>query len=380
MVAGGRGVRAQTDIPKQYACLGGRPILRRTLEAIAAHPQIDAVLCVIGEPDLAAYADASAGVPKLLPPVTGGRSRQASVRAGLEALAAKAPQKVLIHDAARPFISHKTLTALLETLDHAEGAIAALPVADTLKRQSTAGGIDATVPRDGLWRAATPQGFRFETILNAHRSAEPDAATDDAALLEAENIHVALIPDDPRNFKITYKEDFALAESLIAATRETRTGFGFDVHAFEPGDAVILGGVTIPHSAKLKGHSDADVVLHALCDAIFGGLALGDIGTFFPPSDEKWRGAPSDLFAKAAMAKVAAAGATLVHVDLTIIAEAPKIGPHRDAMRERIADILSLEGDRISVKATTTEGLGFTGRREGIACQAVVTLSVERDS
>ncbi len=376
IVAGGRGSRARIGKPKQYAELGGVPLLRRTVMAFTQHPDIRHVLVVIGEDDAARYEKAVAGLDGLLPPTVGGADRQASVHAGLEALAPHGATHVLIHDGARAFVSPQTIRGVMESLYEAEGAIAALPVADTLKRAGASGGIDATVSRDGLWRAQTPQGFRFETILNAHREAPKGSATDDASLLEALGIHVALVPDEPMNMKLTYKEDFALANRLLGGANETRTGLGYDVHAFEEGDAVILGGVTIPHTHKLKGHSDADVALHALADAIYGALGAGDIGHHFPPSDPQWKGAPSRVFLEHAGRLVRDQGGVISNVDVTLICEAPKIGPHRDAMVVSIAEILSVDRARVSVKATTSEKLGFTGRGEGIACQAMAALSL----
>ena len=374
VVAGGRGTRARTGRPKQYALLGGETVLRRTLRALARHPRIDAVLTVIGEGDRELYDEAAKDLPKLLPPAIGGDCRQASVRNGLRALKDLAPHQVLIHDGARPFISPETISGVIEALYQAEGAIAALPVSDTLKRANDAMGIEETVSREDLWRAQTPQGFRYEAILTVHEDAEDGTATDDASLMEQRGIHVAIVPDRPTNIKLTYKEDFDLAELLLSGANETRIGQGFDVHGFEDGDAVILGGVSIPYTQKLKGHSDADVVLHALTDALLGAIGDGDIGTHFPPSDEKWRGAASHLFVEHAMKLVREAGGDIMNADITVIAEAPKVGPHREAIRERIAGMLGTDLSRISVKATTTEGLGFTGRREGIACQAMVSV------
>lgn len=374
VVAGGRGTRAATKTPKQYLPLGGEMLLTHSLRAFATHPAIAAVQAVIAPENADLYAQAAAGLPNLLPPVFGGESRQASVANGLAAIEEAGPARVLIHDGARPFVSTHTISAVIEALSVAEGAIAAQPVSDTLKRQSAAGGIDATVARDGLWRAQTPQGFRYETILAAHRSAPAEGATDDASLLEADGIHVALVPDEPTNFKLTYKEDFALAEQLLAGSMETRTGLGYDVHRFEEGDLVTLGGVDIPHTHRLKGHSDADVALHALTDALYGALAAGDIGQHFPPSDPQWRGAPSHTFLDHAVGLVRQRGGQVVNLDLTLICEAPKIGPHREAMAARIAEICGISASRVAVKATTTEGLGFAGRQEGIAAQAVATI------
>ncbi len=374
IVAGGKGTRARIGQPKQYAHVGGVPLLRRTVAAFTAHPKIDAVRVVIGEDDRDLYEAAVAGLEKLLPPVTGGAERQSSVFNGLRSLTDVAPEQVLIHDGARPFVAAGTITNVLDALQTAPGAIAALPVSDTLKKTDSAGGIERTVDREGLWRAQTPQGFRYETIWAAHQDAEPNTATDDASLLEGRDQHVALVPDEPTNIKLTYKEDFALAEMLLAANSETRVGYGYDVHAFEDGDRVILGGIEIPHTHKLKGHSDADAALHALTDALYGTIGAGDIGLHFPPSDEQWRGAPSDVFLRHAAEMVRAKGGEIVNCDITIICEAPKIGPHRERIEASITEILGLSEGRVSVKATTTEKLGFAGRREGLAAQAVATV------
>ncbi|WP_031550853.1 bifunctional 2-C-methyl-D-erythritol 4-phosphate cytidylyltransferase/2-C-methyl-D-erythritol 2,4-cyclodiphosphate synthase [Parvularcula oceani] len=370
IVAAGRGARAGGGGPKQYRLLDGRPVLTRTMELFARHPRIDRVLAVIHPEDEAAFEAACPGADY----VHGGADRQASVRLGLEALAGDPPDRVLIHDGARPFVGPATIGAVIDALDRHEGALAALPVTDTLKREDGNGAAAATMPRDGLWRAQTPQGFRFATILAAHRSAPSGSATDDASLLEAAGRPVALVPDDPTNIKLTYPGDFALAELLVQ--RETRTGFGYDVHAFDEGEAVILGGIRIPHTHSLKGHSDADVAMHALTDALYGALSEGDIGRHFPPTDEQWRGAPSDVFLRHAAGLLADRGGRLTSADITLICEAPKIAPHAEAMRESLAQALGCEVSRISVKATTSEGLGFTGRREGIAAQAVCTISV----
>ncbi|MEM6648942.1 MAG: bifunctional 2-C-methyl-D-erythritol 4-phosphate cytidylyltransferase/2-C-methyl-D-erythritol 2,4-cyclodiphosphate synthase [Pseudomonadota bacterium] len=379
IVAGGRGSRARTTLPKQYISLGGIPLLRRTVMAFLRHPKINTVQVVIGDQDHDHYEKAVTGLDGLLPPVIGGTDRQASVKAGLESLIDKGALNVLIHDGARPFVSEDTINDVITALDQAEGAIAALPVSDTLKRQRPHGGIEATVDRDHLWRAQTPQGFRFDTILKAHRDAAPNTATDDASLLEAQGVHVALVVDKPTNIKVTYPEDFALAHQLLGSASLFRTGLGFDVHAFEPGEAVILGGISIPHTAKLKGHSDADVVLHALTDALYGAMGAGDIGQHFPPSDEKWRGAASSTFLHHATALLQTKGGSINNIDITIMCEAPKIGPHREAMVAHIATLIDLSPDQVSVKATTTEKLGFTGREEGIACQAIATVTMGGD-
>jgi 2-C-methyl-D-erythritol 4-phosphate cytidylyltransferase/2-C-methyl-D-erythritol 2,4-cyclodiphosphate synthase len=326
-----------------------------------------------------------------LPAVAGGDSRQASVRLGLESLEELKPEQVLIHDGARPFVAHDLIDRILAALGEAPGAIAALPLADTVKRETT-GAIGAcvagTVARDGLWRAQTPQGFRFAEILAAHRAAHlatPGelSLTDDAAVAEQAGLTVRLVDGDPANLKVTTPADLERAARWLAGAKEfrgeeIRGGFGFDVHRFCPGDRVRLCGVDVPHDFALAGHSDADVGLHALVDAILGALAAGDIGEHFPPSDPEWRGADSAVFAAHARDLVAERGGRIVNVDVTLICERPKIGPHRAAMTARLAAVLGIEPDRVSVKATTTERLGFTGRGEGIAAQATATLALPR--
>ncbi len=386
IVAAGRGVRAGGGGPKQYRPLAGRPVLAHTLDAFLQHPDIDGVRVIIHRDDDDLYREAIGRLgahPRLMPPVHGGAERQDSVRAGLESLEDVAPARVLIHDAARPFIDAPTITRVIDALGRQDGAIAALPVFDTIKRSCdhTAGrgepAIAETVPREALWRAQTPQGFHYHAILKAHRAAAGRTLTDDAAVAEAAGLQVALVPGSPDNMKITQAEDFGMAETLLgrkAPTHEYRTGHGFDVHAFEDGDRVILCGVEIPHDRKLKGHSDADVGMHALTDAILGALGQGDIGDHFPPSDPQWKGAPSYIFLEKARDLATAEGGAIVHCDVTMMCEAPRIGPHRAAMRDALAGILKIDASRISVKATTTEKLGFTGRREGIAAMATATI------
>jgi 2-C-methyl-D-erythritol 4-phosphate cytidylyltransferase/2-C-methyl-D-erythritol 2,4-cyclodiphosphate synthase len=374
IVAAGRGTRAGPGAPKQYRLLGGEPVLRRTLAAFALHEGVSHVLAVIHPDDADAYEEAARGLPKLLPPCAGGASRQASVLLGLEALAAAAPARVLIHDGARPLVSAEIISRSIAALDTHQGALVALPVTDTIRRAAK-GIAGDTVPRDGLWRAQTPQAFHFDAILEAHRKAAGADFTDDVAVAAAAGIEVAMIEGDEANMKITGADDLARAERLIASAGETRTGSGFDVHRFGPGDHVMLCGVRVPHDAGLVGHSDADAGLHALTDALLGALAQGDIGQHFPPSDPQWKGASSDRFLAHAAKLAREARARIVHVDVTLICERPKIGPHAPAMRARIAEILDIEVARVSVKATTTEGLGFTGRAEGLAGQALATLS-----
>lgn len=377
VVAAGRGQRFGAELPKQYQTLGGETLLRHSLRPFLAHPDIDAVAVAIHPDDRPLYDRAVQGFD-LLPPIGGGAERQESVRLGLERLAEFGPERVLIHDAARPFVSEDLISRVLAGLELAPGALPALPVADTLKRAED-GKIVETVPRDGLHRAQTPQGFRFNDILNAHRAAAGRSLTDDAAVAEAAGLEVVLVPGDPANEKITTAEDLQRAETAFAVRLETCVGQGFDVHRFGEGDFVTLCGIEIPHSHGLLGHSDADVALHALTDAVLGALAEGDIGSHFPPSDPQWRGAPSRIFLEKAGRLLALRGGRLLHLDLTLLCEAPKIGPHREAMRAKVAEILELPLDRVAVKATTTEGLGFTGRREGIAAQAVATVSLPRD-
>ena len=375
IVAAGRGQRFGGSLPKQYATLAGVPLLRHTLRALAAHPAVDTVRAVIHPGDRALYDAAAEGLA-IAEPVAGGASRQESVLRGLESLAATPPARVLIHDGARPFVAAAVIDRVLAALADSPGAIAALPVVDTLK-QAAGGRIAGTRDRTGLWGAQTPQGFRFAEILAAHRAAAGEDLTDDAAVAERAGLAVTLVQGSRENMKVTSQDDLAVAERwLRGAQEETRVGQGFDVHAFGPGDHVTLCGIRVPHDAGLVGHSDADVGLHALTDAILGALGAGDIGSHFPPSDPQWRGTDSGRFLVHARDLVAAQGGRLLHLDVTLICERPKIGPHRDAMVARIAGLLDLPAGRVSVKATTTEKLGFTGRGEGIAAQAVATIAL----
>jgi len=375
VLAGGSGSRVGADIPKQYLNIGGTPIIRRTVEIFLSHPAVDIVQVVIGAEDTERCHKALAGL-ELPDPVAGGATRQDSGRKGLEALEEYSPDYVLIHDAARPFVDHGTIDRVIQALDQASAVLPAVPVADTLKRGNGAPPIVvATIDRENIWRAQTPQGFRFGEILSAHRAAAGMQLTDDTAVAEHAGIAVSLVPGTEENFKITTQEDLRRAERMaISMTGETRIGTGFDVHAFSDGDKVILCGIEIPHTQALEGHSDADVALHALTDAILGAIAEGDIGSHFPPSDPQWRGAPSRVFLEHAVSLVTERNGSIGNIDLTIICEAPKIGVHRDAMRKSLSDILGIDPGRISVKATTTEKLGFTGRGEGIAAQAAVTI------
>jgi 2-C-methyl-D-erythritol 4-phosphate cytidylyltransferase / 2-C-methyl-D-erythritol 2,4-cyclodiphosphate synthase len=368
IVAAGQGVRAGGTLPKQFALLGGRPMIAHSHAVLKAHPAIDEVLVVIGEGQDAALETALGPVRFVI----GGATRRESVRNGLEALEA---DHVLIHDAARPFVPVAVVDALLEALKADEGATPALPLADTLARGDAA--LGDTVPRDGLVRVQTPQAFRLAAILAAHRAWPEDReATDDAQMLRHAGHDVAIVPGDPALEKITHAADFAAAEARLAAAMRVRTAQGFDVHRFAAGEQLWLGGVLIPHSHGLAGHSDADVALHAITDALLGTIGAGDIGMHFPPSDPEWRGAASARFLEHAAGLVAARGGIIDFIDLTLICEAPKIGPHRDAIRASIAALLRVPADRISVKATTTERLGFTGRGEGMAAQAVATIRI----
>jgi 2-C-methyl-D-erythritol 4-phosphate cytidylyltransferase/2-C-methyl-D-erythritol 2,4-cyclodiphosphate synthase len=372
IVAAGKGERAGTRTPKQFVPLLGQAMLRRSIEAFGGRP--DTVIKVtIGPGQEELYGAGIAGLD-LLPPTLGGATRQDSVRRGLEALTGDAPDFVLIHDAARPLVSPRLIDGVIAALQAgADAAIPLLAVADTLRKQVDGKWI--TVPREDLLRAQTPQGFRFAAILKAHRDHAAQEVTDDMALAELAGLKIAAVPGEETNMKVTNTEDFAVAEGLLSARLgETRTGSGYDVHRFVPGDHVWLCGVRIPHDHALEGHSDADAGLHALTDAILGAIGEGDIGQHFPPSDERWRGAPSWKFLDHAAGLVRGKGGAVIHCDVTIICERPKLAPYREAMRAKIAEILRLDLARVSVKATTTEGLGFTGRREGLAAQAVATV------
>ncbi|MEO1167677.1 MAG: bifunctional 2-C-methyl-D-erythritol 4-phosphate cytidylyltransferase/2-C-methyl-D-erythritol 2,4-cyclodiphosphate synthase [Pseudomonadota bacterium] len=365
IVAAGKGERAGGDTPKQYRVFRGKPALAHAVDALAAHPMIDAIRVVIGPDQDEAYREAVAD-RNLSPPVIGGSTRQESVQRGLEAIAADGSADiVLIHDAARPFTPAAVIDRLVNALDADPGAIPALPVVDSLARTD-----GRSVDRSEFVTIQTPQAFRFDAILAAHRDwTAVQPATDDAAIARAAGHRVALVEGDPALKKITFAEDFAMPSPAIP-----RTGLGYDVHAFSEGDHVWLCGIEIPHDRSLAGHSDADVGLHALTDAILGALGEGDIGDHFPPSDPQWKGAASHRFLEHARDLANADGMMIHHVDVTLICEAPRIGPHRAAMRSRIAEILAIPEKSVSVKATTTEKLGFTGRGEGIAAQAVATL------
>jgi 2-C-methyl-D-erythritol 4-phosphate cytidylyltransferase/2-C-methyl-D-erythritol 2,4-cyclodiphosphate synthase len=387
VVAAGRGERAAPGgdgTPKQYRPLAGVPVLARTIAALLAVPEIDKVLPVIHSEHGARYAALGLDDPKLLAPIVGGADRQASVRAGLEALAATAPDLVLIHDAARPFVAARVINGVLAALAAQDGAVPVLAITDTIKRSPDGRVVERTEDRHALFAAQTPQGFHYPKILDAHRraAATEKIFTDDASIAEWAGLGVALAPGSPRNIKITLPDDFARAERFLEEGRpmETRIGTGFDVHPFAPGDFVTLGGIRIPHHHGLEGHSDADAALHALTDAIYGTLGEGDIGAHFPPSDPQWRGADSAVFLRHAAGLVRERGGRIVNLDLTLICEAPRIGPHVAEMRGRIAEICAISIRRVAVKATTSERLGFTGREEGIVALASASVEVPREN
>ncbi|HEX8554079.1 MAG TPA: bifunctional 2-C-methyl-D-erythritol 4-phosphate cytidylyltransferase/2-C-methyl-D-erythritol 2,4-cyclodiphosphate synthase [Sphingomonas sp.] len=367
VVAAGTGSRMGGTVPKQYALLAGRPMLAHAVEPLLAHPMIEQVIVAIGpgQKDVAART-----VPGTIR-VTGGATRQQSVAAGLAQAQALGAERVLVHDAARPFLTAAVIDRLLAALDHHDAAVPVIPVADTLARGH--GGLMADrVDRADLFRVQTPQAFALPTILAAHVAWRDEEATDDAQMVRRLGVAVAMVQGDPMLDKVTHPDDIAQAEARLAW--ETRTATGFDVHRLEDGEELWLGGILVPHDRGLSGHSDADVALHALTDALLGTIAAGDIGTHFPPSDPHWKGASSDRFLRHAAALIADRGGRIDFVDLTLICEEPKIGPHREAIRARIAELLTLSTDRVSVKATTTERLGFTGRGEGIAAQATATI------
>ena len=373
IVAAGKGLRVGAGQPKQYISLNGESILQHTIKAFLKVPYVNLIRTVIHADDHALY-HAAIKDTDILPPVNGGKTRQQSVMKGLQSLGSYEPDLVLIHDAARPFISAEQIEDIIVKAAEHGAVIPTLPVVDTIK-QVTDSQIKHTVNRNTLARAQTPQAFRFKLIFMAHKRMEDKNLTDDSAIAEACGIQVLSIMGDERNFKITTAEDLKKAKYMIKENlTDIRTGMGYDVHAFEAGEKVILGGITIPHNQQLKGHSDADVALHALTDAMLGAIGDGDIGTHFPPSDEKWKGKSSDIFLRHANNLLKNKEGMISNIDLTIICEAPKITPHREAIRDNIAEILSLDPTRISIKATTTEKLGFTGRGEGIASQAIVTV------
>jgi 2-C-methyl-D-erythritol 4-phosphate cytidylyltransferase / 2-C-methyl-D-erythritol 2,4-cyclodiphosphate synthase len=376
ILAAGSGARAPGPVPKQYRPLSVGSAVARSVAVMLAQPGIDLVQVVIAAGDRPLYdAALPAAVARLLPPVLGGATRQQSVLHGLIALAAHAPDRVLIHDSARPFVSADIIARVLAALALAPAAIAALPLTDSLKRADASGRIAQSIDRDRLWRAQTPQGFAFSPILAAHRAAAAaglSTLSDDAAVAEWAGLPVALVMGSEHNRKLTTAEDLAMATEQPMP--DVRTGLGFDVHRLVAGDHVWLCGIRIPHGAGLEGHSDADVALHALTDALLGAVGEGDIGQLFPDSDRRWKGASSHLFLSEAARRVHTWGGQVTNVDVTIVCEAPRIGPHREAMRARIAELLEIEVERVGIKATTTETLGFTGRREGIAALATATV------
>jgi 2-C-methyl-D-erythritol 4-phosphate cytidylyltransferase / 2-C-methyl-D-erythritol 2,4-cyclodiphosphate synthase len=377
IVAAGRGLRAGSGGPKQYRSLGGQSVISRAMEPFCRHPQIFAVQPVVNPDDTEMFEAAVSGLCHEAP-APGGATRQASVRAGLEALAGRSPDIVLIHDAARPFVTAAVISRAIDAAQSTGAAVPAIAVTDTIKLIGDSGRIEATPERARLRIAQTPQSFRYDTILEAHRRAARegrDDFTDDAALAEWAGLTVATFEGDPANMKLTTPEDFVREEARLGAMLgDVRTGAGYDVHAFGDGDHVMICGIRVPHSRGFLAHSDGDVGLHALVDAILGALADGDIGSHFPPSDPQWKGAASDRFLKYAVDRVTARGGRIAHLDVTLVCERPKIGQYRDAMRVRIAEITGLDVSRVAVKATTSERLGFTGREEGIAAMATATV------
>jgi len=377
IVAAGRGTRVGGELPKQYRMLAGEPVIRSSLSLFAWHGQIGAVQAVIHRDDVASYEAAAKGL-KLMPPVHGGASRQDSVLAGLEALSGSTPDIVLVHDAARPFCSTGLVSRAIAACAETGAAIPGLEVTDTIKRVDADGRITGTVNRAELRSVQTPQAFSYPALLDAHRKAAAAGRhdfTDDAALVEWAGMQVATFAGEPGNTKLTTEDDFARAEARrLASLADLRVGSGYDVHTFGDGDHIMLGGIRVPHKRGVVGHSDADVVLHAVVDAILGALADGDIGKHFPPSDMRWKGASSDIFLKFAVDRVTQRGGKIAHIDITVVCEAPRVGPHRDAMRARIAEICGMAADRVAVKATTSEEMGFTGRGEGIVAMATATV------
>jgi 2-C-methyl-D-erythritol 4-phosphate cytidylyltransferase / 2-C-methyl-D-erythritol 2,4-cyclodiphosphate synthase len=372
VVASGRGERFGGDRPKQYLPLAGKPLLRHCLERFCGHPRIDRVRTVMHPDDAALYAEAARDL-EVLDPVLGGATRQESVRVGLESLAGDPPELVLIHDGVRPLLDAAVIDRVLDGLRTHVAVLPALPVTDTLKRSNNRT-VASTIDRTGLFRAQTPQGFVYDRIVEAHRRFASAALTDDAALAEAHGLTVGLVAGDQDNVKITEPADLARAERLLRASWRCCTGLGFDVHRLAPGEGVVLLGVHVACPLRLLGHSDADVGLHAVTDALLGTLGAGDIGSHFPPSEARWSGADSAIFLTHARDLVLAAGGRIEHVDVTLICERPRIGPHRAAMVARVAELLGVAANRVSIKATTTEHLGFTGRGEGIAAQAVASV------
>ena len=388
IVAAGGSTRFGSTTPKTYAMLGGRPVLSHSITTYGTHPVIDAV-CVVIQPDhYPLYEQAAAQCPpgiSVFEPVCGGSERQDSVRLGLESVSPLSPRRVVIHDAARPLVTRDLIDRVLAPLTRENascaGSVAALPVSDTVKRAApvdTAGGhakVLETLDRRSLWRAQTPQAFDFDAILTAHRDAAGNALTDDSAVAEAAGLDVVLVPGDDENLKITTSDDLVRAEKALSGRLgDIRVGNGIDTHRFGPGDHVMLCGVAIPHDRALQGHSDADAALHAVTDALLSSISAGDIGVHFPPTEDRWRDAPSEVFASFAAEKIRKAQGIISHIDVTIVCESPRIAPHRTAMQERLAAIVGIDASRISLKGTTTERLGFTGRGEGISAFATATV------
>ena len=375
IVAAGRGVRLGGSVPKQYRLLGGKPLLRRAVDALIAHPRIDEVRVVIGpgQHELARAALGDLDVGEL---IEGADERAFSVINGVEVLRGRS-EYLLVHDAARPFCPPQVVDRLLDALQSHEAAIPVLPAVDTLTKVTGEGTLGEAIDRSEVYRVQTPQAFRLERLVEAYHDWPSSPPTDEASYFRAKGVHVATVYGDPALEKLTTTEDWDRAEAMLASRMIGRTGMGFDVHAFAGGGPVMLGGIAVPHNRGLAGHSDADVVLHAITDALLGAAALGDIGEHFPPSDPQWKGASSDRFLRHAANLVRERGGIIDHVDCTIIGEEPKISPHRSAIRNRVAEILGLAPLQVSVKATTTEGMGFTGRREGLAAQAIANIRME---
>jgi len=377
VVAAGQGVRAGGSVPKQFRDLGGQTMLRRTLVGLLAEPAIQAVQPVIRMDARALFDESAAGLA-LRAPVAGGATRQGSVRAGLEALEPLAPAIVLVHDAARPFFTSALIARAIAAAEQGGAAVPGIAVADTIKSVDADARVTETLDRGRLRLIQTPQAFAFAPLLAAHRKAAKEGRedfTDDAALVEWAGMRVTVFEGEPGNIKMTNPDDFARAQAMQAAQLgDVRVGSGIDVHSFGPGDHVMVGGVRIPHGKALTGHSDADVGLHALVDAILGALADGDIGTHFPPSDPQWKGASSDRFFIYAVERLKSRGGMISHLDLNIVCETPKIGPHRDSIRGNIARLAGIDASRVAVKATTSEKMGFTGRGEGMVAYATATV------
>ncbi|HEX6217829.1 MAG TPA: bifunctional 2-C-methyl-D-erythritol 4-phosphate cytidylyltransferase/2-C-methyl-D-erythritol 2,4-cyclodiphosphate synthase [Sphingomicrobium sp.] len=373
IVAAGRGTRVGGDIPKQFRNVGGKPVLRWAVEALQRHPAVRSITVAVGDGQQDRAEQVLGGMERVNF-VTGGAERADSVRAGLAVAGGDA---ILVHDAARPFCPPPVIDRLVQSLEFFEGAAPVLAVGDTLAR--TDGELRDAVDRTGLVRVQTPQAFRLAALRDAYQRWTGPSPTDETTVVRAAGMRVAAIEGDAALEKLTTPADFERAEAMLAARFVARTGMGYDVHRFDGEGPIMLGGLAIPHSRGLAGHSDADVVLHAITDALLGASGLGDIGEHFPPSDPQWKGAGSDLFLAHAASLISDLGGMIDHVDCTVICEEPKIGPHRSTMRERVAAILGLPISRVSIKATTTEGLGFTGRREGIAAQAVASIRMETE-